>query len=124
MEEWIGGLWDRWIRETARRDYPAAAVELKDIEKTLGVIFRALGGDPGLRIAAAADVAHGARRGLLQRIAGTDHRAAHAALDRETLRLPPRLAVLPAPTLNRDLYVWLAALAACAGPALEKFSRE
>jgi len=69
MEERVGALWDRWIRETARRDHPAAAVELKDIEKTLGVIFRALGGDPGLRVAAAADSEHGARRRLLQRIA-------------------------------------------------------
>ncbi len=124
MEEWIGGIWDRWISQTARRDHPHAGVELKDIEKTLGVMFRALGGDAGLRVAAAADTTHGARRGFLQRVAGANERAAHAALDRETLRLPPRLAVLPAPTLNRDLYVWLAALAASAGPALEKFSRQ
>ncbi|WP_126444327.1 nitric oxide reductase activation protein NorD [Sulfuricystis multivorans] len=124
MEEWIGGLWDRWITQTARRDHPDAAVELKDIEKALGVIFRALGGDPGLRIAAAADQAHGARRRLLQRIAGIGQRVAHAALDHETLVLPPRLAVLPTPSLNRDLYVWLAALAASAGPALERFSQE
>lgn len=124
MEEWIGSLWDRWIREVARRDYPAAAVELKDLEKTLGVIFRALGGDPGLRIAAAADQAHGARRRFLQRIAGIHDRAAHAALDHETLRLPPRLAVLPTPSLNRDLYVWLVALAGSSGPALERFAHE
>jgi nitric oxide reductase NorD protein len=117
MEEWIGGIWDRWITQTARRDYPAAAVHLKDIEKTLGVLFRALGGDAGLRVAAAADTRHGARRRLLQRIAGTSERAAHAALDMETLRLPPSIAVFPAPTFNRDLYVWLAALAAGAGPA-------
>jgi nitric oxide reductase NorD protein len=116
MEEWVGGIWDRWITQTARRDYPDAAVHLKDIEKTLGVLFRTLGGDAGLRVAAAADTVHGARRRFLQRIAGTNERAAHAALDRETLRLPPRIAVLPASTLNRDLYLWLAALAASAGP--------
>ena len=124
MEEWVGAFWDRWITQTARRDYPAAAVELKDMEKTLGVIFRALGGDAGLRVAAAADTEHGARRRFLQRVAGTNTRTAHAALDGETLRLPPRLAVLPAPTLNRDLYVWLAALAASAGPALDRFTRD
>ncbi|MDP1653503.1 MAG: VWA domain-containing protein [Rhodocyclaceae bacterium] len=118
MEEWVGGLWDRWITQTARRDYPDAAVHLKDIEKTLGVLFRALGGDAGLRVATAADTVHGARRRWLQRIAGANERTAHAALDRETLRLPPRIAVLPAPTLNRDLYLWLAALAASAGPEL------
>jgi len=122
MEEWVGAFWDRWIRAAARRDHPEAVIELKDIEKTLGVIFRALGGDPGLRIAAAADQAHRARRRLLQRIAGIDERIAHAALDHETLRLPPRLAVFPAPSLNRDLYVWLTALAASSGPALAKFS--
>jgi len=124
MEEWVGAFWDRWITQTARRDYPHAAVELKDIEKTLGVIFRALGGDAGLRVAAAADTEHGARRNLLQRIAGANTRTAHTALDGETLRLPPRLAVLPAPTLNRDLYVWLAALAASAGPALDRFTHD
>lgn len=70
MEEWIGGIWDRWISQTARRDHPHAGVELKDIEKTLGVMFRALGGDAGLRVAAAADTTHGARRGFLQRVAG------------------------------------------------------
>jgi nitric oxide reductase NorD protein len=116
VEEWIGGIWDRWITQTARRDHPAAAVHLKDIEKTLGVLFRALGGDAGLRVAAAADTTHGARRRLLQRIAGTHERTAHAALDMETLRLPPTIAIFPAPTFNRDLYLWLAALAAGAGP--------
>jgi nitric oxide reductase NorD protein len=116
MEEWIGGIWDRWITQTARRDHPAAAVHLKDIEKTLGVLFRALGGDSGLRVAAAADTTHGARRRLLQRIAGTHERTAHAALDMETLRLPPTVAVFPTPAANRDLYLWLAALAAGAGP--------
>ncbi|MEW6164780.1 MAG: nitric oxide reductase [Pseudomonadota bacterium] len=124
MEEWIGGIWDRWITQTARRDHPAAAVQLKDIEKTLGVLFRALGGDPGLRVAAAADTTHGARLRLLQRMAGTNERVAHAALDMETLRLPPRVAVFPTPALNRDLYVWLAALAASAGPALDAYADE
>jgi len=124
MEEWIGRIWDRWITQTTRCDYPQAAVELKDIEKTLGVLFRALGGDAGLRVAAAADTVHGARRTLLQRIAGSNERTAHAALDQETLRLPPRIAVLPAPTFNRDLYLWLAALAASAGPALDRYSHD
>jgi nitric oxide reductase NorD protein len=118
MEEWVGGIWDRWITQTARRDYPHAAVHLKDIEKTLGVLFRALGGDAGLRVAAAADTTHGARRRWLERIAGVHERVAQAALDTETLRLPPRIAAFPAPALNRDLYVWLAAVAGSAGPVL------
>ncbi len=112
MEEWVGGLWDRWITRSARRDYPEAAVRLADIEKTLGVLFRALGGDAGLRVAPAADQRHGARRRWLSRVAGTDDRAALASLDVETLRLPPSIALFPDRLLNRDLYLWLIAAAA------------
>ncbi len=117
MEEWVGGLWDRFITRVARRDHPEAAVHLADIEKVLGVLFRALGGDPGLRVAAAADMQHGARRRLLERVAGIGEKAAHATLEVETLRLPPTLAWFPDKGLNRDLYLWLIALAAGAGPA-------
>jgi nitric oxide reductase NorD protein len=112
MEEYVGGLWDRLITHTARRDHPKAAVHLADIEKTLGVFFRALGGDAGLGVAAAADERHGARRRWLERLAGTGEKAASACRDQETLRLPPRIAVFATPELNRDLYLWLAALAA------------
>lgn len=112
MEEWVGGLWDRFITRAARRDHPEAAVVLREMERTLGVVFRALGGDAGLRVAAATDAAHGARRRWLDRIAGSGGRAAAASLDMETLRLPPSIAYFPERELNRDLYLWLAAVAA------------
>ncbi len=79
------------------------------------MFFRALGGDPGLRLAAATTDEHGARRSLLQRIAGADERIARARMDVSTLRLPPELDVLPERSLNRDLYLWLAAVAAAQG---------
>ena len=112
MEEWVGGLWDRFITTRARRDYPAAAVQLVEVEMLAGVVFRALGGDPGLRVAPALEARHGATRRWLERVAGTGEKAAHAALDRETLRLPPSLAWFPTRELNRDHYLWLIALAA------------
>jgi nitric oxide reductase NorD protein len=112
MEEWVGGLWDRFITKAASREYPAAAVQLKDMEKTLGMMFRALGGDPGLRVQQAVAERHGARRGFLQRVAGTGQRSAQAGLDGEQLRLPERIALFADSSLNRDLYCWLAALAA------------
>lgn len=112
MEEFVGGLWHRVITRAAQRDYPAAAVELAQIEKTAGVLFRAFGGEPGLRVAAASETRHGARRRLLQRIAGSAERSAHARRDEETLELPPRIACYPQEPLNRDLYLWLIALAA------------
>jgi nitric oxide reductase NorD protein len=112
MEEFVGGIWDRFITRVARRDHPEAAVKLSEIEKMLGVLFRALGGDAGLRVAAAAERRHGARRRLLSRVAGSDERSAGASLDFETLRLPAEIAYFPDRSLNRDLYLWLIALAA------------
>ena len=53
MEETVGLLWHRLITRAAGGHFPKAAVRLRDIEKTAGVFFRALGGDPGLRLAAA-----------------------------------------------------------------------
>ena len=116
MEETVGLLWHRLITRAAGGHFPKAAVKLKEIEKVAGVFFRALGGDPGLRVAAATADAHGARRSLLQRIAGADERISRGRMDIATLRLPPEIDALPERALNRDLYLWLAALAAGHGP--------
>jgi nitric oxide reductase NorD protein len=112
MEEFVGGIWDRYITRKARRDHPEAVVKLAELERTLGILFRALGGDAGLRVAPASSQRHGARRRWLSRVAASDDRAAAASLDLETLRLPPAIAYFPERALNRDLYVWLIALAA------------
>ena len=109
MEEFIGGLWHRFITRAATRSYPQAAVRLADMERTAGILFRALGGDPGLRVAPAAEIEHGARRNWLQRIAHVGEKAAHAARDDETLRLPAEIALFPERSQNRDLYLWLIA---------------
>lgn len=112
MEEFVGGLWHRFITRAASRSHPEAAVRLEDIERRAGVLFRALGGDPGLRVAAAAEQTHGARRRWLARLAHVDDTVAHARRDEETLSLPPELALFPEREGNRDLYLWLIAQAA------------
>ena len=112
MEEFVGKLWHNWVTQAARGHYPQAAVKLSDIEKTAGIVFRALGGDPGLKVAAATAEQHGARRSWLKRLAGSGEKVAQARRDAETLRLPPEIAVFPEKSLNRDLYLWLSALAA------------
>ena len=116
MEEFVGGIWHRFITRSATRHHPEAAVELEHIERTAGTLFRALGGDAGLRVAAAAEAEHGARRHWLSRLAGTDTRVAHASRDQETLRLPAQLALFAERGLNRDLYLWLIAQAAATPP--------
>ena len=112
MEEFIGKLWHNWVTRAAAGHYPQAAVKLAEVEKTAGILFRAFGGDPGLNVAAATTDAHGARRRWLQRVAGSNEKVALARRDAETLRLPPEIAAFPEKSLNRDLYLWLAALAA------------
>jgi nitric oxide reductase NorD protein len=112
MEEQVGALWHRWITRVAQRSTPEATVTLAEIEKTAGVLFRAFGGDPGLRVVPASAQPQGARRGWLARIAGVGDTVEPACRDRETLQLPGQLAVLPSRALNRDLYLWLIALAA------------
>lgn len=112
MEERVGVLWHRFVTRAAQRHDPDAAVTLVEIEKTAGLLFRAFGGDPGLRIASAITVRHGARRGWLARIAGMGDQAELASRDLETLQLPSELALLPSRELNHDLYLWLIALAA------------
>lgn len=112
MEEFVGKLWHNWVTKAAAGHYPEAAVKLAEVEKTAGILFRAFGGDPGLKVAAATSEEHGARRSWLQRLAGSNERVAQARRDAETLRLPPEIAAFPEKSLNRDLYLWLAALAA------------
>ena len=112
MEEFIGKIWHNWVTRAAAGYYPQAAVKLAEVEKTAGILFRAFGGDPGLKVAPATADQHGARRRWLQRVAGSGEKVAHARRDAETLRLPPEIAAFPERSLNRDLYLWLAALAA------------
>lgn len=113
MEEWIGGLWHQLISNRAERHYPDAVVYLADMEQHIGVLYRAFGGDPGHRVRSATHDLHHGRRRWLSRLAGSDDRIALASLEEEALRLPFRLDCFAERELNRDLYFWLAAMAAC-----------
>ncbi len=117
MEEHAGLLWHRLVTRAAERRHPGAAVALEQVARGAGILFRALGGEPGLTLKAASATAHGARRSVLQRIAGSGARIELAWRDGESLCLPAVIDLLPDPALNRDLYLWLAALAAVATPS-------
>jgi nitric oxide reductase NorD protein len=112
MEEHVGQLWHRLITRIARSDHPQARVTLESVHRPVGVMFRALGGDGGLRIQSATTTDYAARRGWLARIAGIDTQVELAWRDEQALCLPEAIAVFPDPALNRELYLWLAALAA------------
>lgn len=116
MEEQVGLFWHRLITSAATTTHKQAAIELDPIRQQAGILFRALGGDPGLRVENATATTHRARRRWLQRIAGTHRKLELAWRDDDTLRLPSRIALFPDARLNRDLYFWLTALATIPPP--------
>ncbi|RUM94557.1 MAG: nitric oxide reductase [Thiothrix sp.] len=117
LEEWVGSLWHRAVTKAASHEYPEAAVMLEEVRQSAAVMFRALGGEQGLRIEASIEMGHGSRRSLLARIAGSEKQVELAWRDQETLRLPGRIAWFSERDLNRQLYLWLAALAANSRPS-------
>ena len=110
LEELVGSTWHRFITKQATNHYPEAMVCLNDIRHVVGIYFRALGGEGGLRVENATDSKVYARRSLLQRIAGSGEKNQYAWRDEETLRLPESIALFPDRQLNLDLYLWLTAL--------------
>lgn len=112
MEEQVGALWHKLITRAADKRYLAEAVTLEQISKTAGILFRAWGGDSGLAVKSAMATVHGAKRSMLQRIAGSNLKIELTWLDGETLNLPSLIDLFPERSLNRDLYLWLIALAA------------
>jgi len=70
-----------------------------------------MGGDPALSLVTAEPRHFQIRRKFLQKMAGTHRKFELAWRDEESLRLPDRLALFPSRKVNRELYLWLAALA-------------
>jgi nitric oxide reductase NorD protein len=112
MEEFVGGLWDKLITRTAYRGFPKARVDLKEMERIAPIFFRALGGDAGLNIRAGTSTAHGAQRSWLERVAGIGEKVELAWADETSLNLPASIDIYPERAQNRELYLWLIALAA------------
>ncbi|UZK03935.1 nitric oxide reductase activation protein NorD [Venatoribacter cucullus] len=113
MEEAVGIRWHHFITRMAQRSYPQARVTLEQEQPRLAVVLRALGGDAGLSIRAAAEQRLNTSRSWLQKVAGNGLRFALAWRDADTLYLPAQLEFYPSAELNRELYLWLTALASC-----------
>ena len=129
-EETVGNLWhDMASGIGAGVTFPDAGVTLASVRRSLAVLFRALGGAPGVELAEAAPrvVQH---RQLMRRKLGAERdREWVARFDGERLALPPVMEAFPDADLNRAAFFWLTALAAVAdvdgldagsaGPALD-----
>ncbi|HET8700743.1 MAG TPA: nitric oxide reductase, partial [Nitrococcus sp.] len=116
MEEMVGVRWHRLITRLASDGHEQAVVTLAAEQSRLAIVFRALGGDPGLRVVPATERAVRARRHWLKRIAGTGRRHALAWRDSESVRLPARIGLFADASLNRELYLWLIVMASRGRP--------
>ncbi|MBF0417989.1 MAG: nitric oxide reductase [Magnetococcales bacterium] len=112
MEEFIGRLWDRFITRRSGKGHPEATITLDQVACSTRVLFRALEGDPHVRIQGVADSRHDSGRTIWARLAGNGYLAPLAWLDPTTLHMPARIELFPSQEENRNLYLWLAALAA------------
>lgn len=119
MEEWVGSVWDRFIRRTAYRGFPDAVVTLDTVREMAAPYFRALGGNPALSIKSGTALAHGGARRWLEKIAGTGLHSEFAWCDGQCLYLPEKIDHFSDVALNRELYLWLATLAAFDTSAIE-----
>jgi nitric oxide reductase NorD protein len=112
MEEWVGELWHKYITRKASTNFVKASVNFSDVSKSIGIVYRALGGEQIKRVEAATPRDYLVRRNWLQKISGENKQMSLAWQDEDSLRLPESLAVFPSSALNHDLYIWLAILAA------------
>ncbi len=112
-EETVGNIWHEIASGIgAHVSYPEAAVSLASVRPSLTVLFRSLGGAPGVELSEAAATLVRHRQPMRRKLgADRDHEwVAH--FDGERLALPPFIAAFPDPALNRAAYFWLTASAA------------
>lgn len=113
MEELVGRLWHQLITRAASVEYEQARVHQADMRRAIEMLFRAAGGSATIRLREATAQQRGGPRSWLQKIAGSATHDTLPMLDTDSLALPASIAVFAHPDQNRDLYLWLATLAAC-----------
>ena len=113
-EETVGNIWhDVAGGMGAAVCYPEVAVSLAEVRISLGILFRALGGQAGVELSEAPAQLVQHRRSLRRRVAAERDKIHIASFDGEGLRLPPVIDCFDETRLNRAAYFWLTALAAC-----------
>ncbi|TDK42406.1 nitric oxide reductase activation protein NorD [Antarcticimicrobium luteum] len=114
-EEAVGTIWHDMASRLGR-DAPGAesgaAVALETVRPSVAALFRALGGPDGVEIVTAPPSPSGHRLKRLRRLGTVQEVQYVTDYDGERLRLPPRMDSFPTEALNRQAYLWLAALAA------------
>lgn len=116
-EETVGNLWHGMAQRLAPvAGFAAHAVTLESVRPGVTLLFRALGGKPGVEVSVSPATASRHRRGVGAQLAEARVMEYVPAFDGDALRLPPMIDAFPTTELNRTAYLWLAALAATAKP--------
>lgn len=112
-EETVGNLWhDMASGFGAKGGHAEAAVTLAEMRTSIAMLFKGFGGAGGIEILESPAAASAHRLDPLRRI-GTAREMEHVAdFDGARLRLPPVMAIFSSRSLNRQAYLWLAAMAA------------
>lgn len=114
-EETVGRLWNRFVGERATLPHHAeAAVPFAAVSRSIGIVFRGLGGLASVEIKPAENEVSTHRLSWRQRLGRDDERVAGARFTGEALFLPAEIGLFPDADLNRALYLWLAGWAVAA----------
>ncbi len=112
-EETVGNLWHDMVSGIgAGVTFPEAGVTLASVRPSLAVLFRALGGAPGVELAEVAPSIVQHRQVMRRKLGAERDREWVARFDVERLALPPVMEAFPDSRLNQAAYFWLTALAA------------
>ncbi len=107
-EEFVGKLWHRAVHGDARPRFPEAASRLEDARRSLGVVFRGLGGAAALSIVGIGAGESGHRTSRRERFSSASA-APTARRDSQALYLPAVVDLWPDRADNQALHLWLAA---------------
>ncbi|WP_438754303.1 nitric oxide reductase activation protein NorD [Pararhizobium sp. O133] len=110
LEETVGKFWHRLVGSTSSMPrYPESAVTFDQMKPILATCFRGFGGEATAQLGPAHARTSSHRLRLRQLVGLGEEKMALAARDIGVVMLPPAIDLFADRTLNRDLYIWLAA---------------
>lgn len=110
LEETVGKLWHRLVGTTSSMPrHPSAGVSFDEVKPFIATCFRGFGGEAAAQLGPAHLCTARHRLRLRQLVGLGEEKTAEASRDAGTVRLPPVIDLFPERSLNRDLFLWLAA---------------
>jgi len=112
FEESVGRVWDRFLNKKVTKSQDAYRVQLQDMQHSLAVFHRLLGGEKAKDIEITDKRYIQRKRTLLEKVSFLGNEFYLPWQDEKSLYLPASLAFFPSKKLNEMHYFWLVAMAA------------